>query len=150
MKSVTSTVTTYVADDGTSFFTEKECLAHEAKVREEEKNTSYWRVVASPDLTEGRGYSELRILKVQADIYGPVQSLVEDWCFRTYGRPVAFVMGVAPITSWFVKQADKAAWFDAGKERPNDYVSIGDYKTRARQLQLVMGEGERGLALIVN
>lgn len=144
MKKVTEIITAYLADDGTRFLTQQDCEKYEKEL----SNATFWRLICAPDLTEGRGHYEMWILKVKADKHLPIKALVEDWCYRVYGRPVAFVMGVAPIISWFVTQVDRDAWNDAGKDRPNDYVSVGDYKYRPYQHELtyVRGENNSGLS----
>lgn len=137
MKRVNRTV--YEADDGKVFEDEVSCTTYEAQIREREKRTTYWRVTHKPDLTEGRGHYGCTFLEV----YGPEwaqQDLVEDYCFRTYGRPVAFVMGVSPMRNWYLGKLTRDQFI---KEMPEGRV--GDYSHKGERVQLVMGEGEKGL-----
>lgn len=88
----TKTQEIYVADDGKEFTTAVECEKYEAMLKEETKTTSYWRVVYKPDLTEGRGFYGLMYVKISkiAPHEDPKVWLM-DYCFRTIGRPIAFV-----------------------------------------------------------
>ncbi len=149
MKAITTTV--YQANDGSIWPTETEGAAHEAELIVEEKNTYYARVVSGPDLTEDRGFSRLVYLRVKGleakYLKHLPEELVLDWCHRTYGRPIGFVMGVQATTSWFAQPSDRASWIYAGKEHhtDRDYVSCGNIKSYATQVTLVMGEKEQGL-----
>lgn len=95
---------TYEAEDGTPFKTQDECLAYEAELKRLEELTSYWAVHHNPDLTEGRGYQTLTLLRVRVDRYQDPEIWVRDWCHRTLGRPLAFVMGVAPMPNWRISR----------------------------------------------
>lgn len=129
---------TYIADDGKSFETERECLAYEEQQRERETLTTYWVVSSRPDLTEGRGWQERTYLEVYGITY-PLQTAVEDWCYRNFGRPMAFVMGVAPMESWRLVKIDRNEFL---KPAP---ASIGDSKYGYKVVYLVMGKDEKGL-----
>lgn len=136
MKTITKTV--FVADDGTEFASEKACREHEERVAREEAETSYWRVICKPDLTEGRGYYRSLYLKVVGVRYEP-EAWVEDWCHRTLGRPLAFVQGVAPMRSWSVSEITKESFSEPGG------VQVGDYRYEPEILVLTPGEREIGL-----
>lgn len=139
MKEVTRKI--YEAEDGKVFEDAAACQRYEAEIKEREKRTSYWRVTHKPDLTEGRGYYGCTFLEV----YGPEwaqQELVEDYCYRTHGRPVAFVQGVSPMRNWSVAKLTREQFL---KNEPSGRV--GDYEHKGDRVQLVMGEREEGLKL---
>lgn len=100
MKEITTTV--YETDDGRRFTTEVAAKAHEQWLRDREDKTTYWRVLAGPDLTEGKGYYKRYHLAVYIpDRFAPSpERWVEDWAHRAFGRPLSFVMGVAPMETW--------------------------------------------------
>lgn len=137
MKQVTRTV--YEADDGTIFDSEADCNKHEAKVAERAKRTTYWRVSHNPDLTEGRGHYGCTFLEVYGPEWG-LHELVEDYCFRTYGRPVAFVQGCSPMRNWSLSKLTREQFL---KDEP--LGRVGDYLHRGDRIQLVMGDKEKGL-----
>lgn len=129
----------YIAEDGTEFNSDSECIAHELKLKEEEKNTSYWKIINQPDLTEGRGWYGLKFVKVKVPDYVSSRNMLEDYCFRTYGRPVAFVQGCAPVSNWEIFLVDREQFLKGGK------ISVGDYSYEGTFLDLIMGEKEQGL-----
>jgi len=141
-----TTQTTYTANDGKMFTDEKACLAYEAALAAIEKNVTYHRVLHKPDTTEGRGWYGCTYLKV----YGPqggycLEELLHDYCFRTFGRPVQFVMGVAPIAGWIlstdtITKEDWIAARDGHRE-----TRVGDYSYEATTAVLRMGAKETGL-----
>ena len=93
MKAIKKVV--YESIDGLAFPDKEACEKHEARMGERQEKTSYWRVHHSPDLTEGRGWNALTLVECYGDKYY-AKELMMDWCFREFGRPVAYVMGVAP------------------------------------------------------
>lgn len=128
----------YQADDGTIFQTAGECEKYEADIAERAKRTSYWRVSHNPDLTEGRGMYGALFLEV----YGPEYDAslwVNDWCYRTFGRPVAFVMGCSPINNWDASRIDREKFLRGGQGM------VGDSRTPGTWKRLVCGPGETGL-----
>lgn len=137
MKEIVKTV--YQADDGTLFETERECEQYEVKLKEREKLTTYWCVVTSPDLTEGRGWYK----RILVELYGVrkeyAQLYMQDWCHRTQGRPISFVQGVAPMSRWMLSLVDRDVYRRA---RP---IAVGDYSYDAEQIRLVVGPGDEGL-----
>ncbi len=147
MKAITTTV--YQANDGSIWSTEAEGLTRETFLAEEAANTKFYAVCAYPDLTEGRGFTALVYLRVKSSISGYLlpAEMVADWCYRTYGRPIAFIQGVSPTLGWTIRGIDREDWLRAGQpdhyDRP--YVSCGDTKHYAIQIALVMGPGTTGL-----
>jgi hypothetical protein len=137
MKEVTRTI--YEADDGTIFDSAEACKSHEAAAVERERRTTYWRVTHGPDLTEGRGWYGALIIEAYVTGYGPVNAMVEDYCFRKFGRKVAFVQGCAPTENWRIVQIDK------DKAAKDHEARVGDYSYPAKRVKLVVGPKETGL-----
>lgn len=95
--------------DGKTFETREEAVEHEKEIKRIEALTSYWRIVHTPDLTEGKGYYTETYLKVRHSGRGPdVRTWVYDYAFRIHGRPLAFIMGVAPMKAWILDQIEKS------------------------------------------
>ena len=135
------TKSVYIAEDGKIFDNPVDCEKYELELKKEEKTTSYWRVIHGPDLTEGRGYSKMTLVKVCGVEYESYrQVLITDWCFRTMGRMAAFIQGVAPMANWTVSKIDKEQYNDS-----NAYIQIGDYRHIANRKILIQGEREIGL-----
>lgn len=126
MTQVTELTTQYVAEDGTRFGTKAACEAYEAEL----KSYSYFRVIHSPDLTEGRGWYGLTVLKVKAVQNGD-EALVQDWCYKTFGGRAAFVQGVSYTENWRIYAANANQW----KDPP--HISVGDYKYPGTRKKLV-------------
>lgn len=128
----------YFADDGTMFDAEKACQEYEAEIAKRAKLTTYWRVTHNPDLTEGRGhYGALYI-----ECYGPeydAEVWVSDWCYRTFGRPLAFVQGCAAIESWYLRKIDRDKFLSPSDQR------VGDYSHKHEVKRLVIGGRAEGL-----
>ncbi len=146
MKAITTTV--YQANDGSIWPTEAEGLSHEAELIAEEENTYYARVISGPDLTEGRGFSRLVYLRIKGlDTKYLAEELVLDWCYRAYGRPIAFIQGTNLTLGWTIRGIDREDWVSAGLfnhyDRP--YISCGDIKSYAKQVTLILGPKETGL-----
>ena len=137
----TKTQKIYIADDGKEFTTQIECENYEAKLKEEEKTTSYWKIVNLPDLTEGRGHYGLIYVKVRVGQYDSPKLMLEDFCYRTFGRPVAFIQGCSPIENWYIQQIDKAKWLEGGE------IKVGDYLYKSKTITLKMGAREEGLII---
>lgn len=132
--------TFYIANDGTPFENQAGCEAYEKKQAEIEANTSYWQVTHGPDLCEGRGYCGLLLIQCYVTGYLNLENLILDFCFRKFGRPVAFVQGVAPMENWIVRRTDRKKYLE-----PNVKIRVGDYDYPAKRIKLVMGEKEDGL-----
>lgn len=99
MKEITHTM--YQTDDGEMFKTVEEATAHEAKIQERLKHTSYWRLAHGPDLTEGRGLCSVTYIQAYIPVKYPLaEEWVLDYVIRKYGRKVAFVQGVSPTPNW--------------------------------------------------
>jgi len=144
MKTVKQTV--YKAEDGQIFEKQDECAKYEEVIKKRKQATSYWAVFHNPDLTEGRGYSGLTLVECFFEGYTSVELLMQDWCYRTFGRPVEFVMGVAPIQNWGLREIDRDKFLDK-----TAHARIGDYDYPAMRvsLSLVTGEKEQGLVIDV-
>jgi hypothetical protein len=138
MKTKKSTI--YVAEDGKEFTILRDCELHEAMLKEEEKTTSYWRVVYKPDLTEGRGFYGLMYVKISKIApHEDPKVWLADYCFRTIGRPIAFIQGCSSINNWEIQQSTRELYLKGGK------ISVGDYSYDSTSLDLIAGEREVGL-----
>lgn len=137
----TKTQKIYIAEDGTEFFSQTDCEKHEEKLKHEEKTTSYWQIIHKPDLTEGRGYYGLIYAKVRVGEYQDPEMLLQDYCFRTFGRLVAFAQGCSPMSNWWIEKSDFK------KYKQGDKIKVGDYSYDSTNIDLVMGRGESGLIL---
>ncbi|WP_454751630.1 hypothetical protein [Cupriavidus necator] len=138
MEELTKTI--YKAMDGKIFESKAACEKHEQVIAERAKRTTYWSVTHSPDLTEGRGFYGLTLV----ECYGPetynVEMLMRDWCFRIFGRPVAFVQGVSPMPAWSLHKIEAEVFWKGGGE-----ARVGDGRYAAKKVHLVIGEREIGL-----
>ena len=130
----------FVADDGKIFESENDCLSHEETARREELMTTYFRVIHSPDLTEGRGHYGLTFLKIKNVNYLPCE-LAEDFCFRRFGRKVEFTQGCSLIYGWRIKKISKNEF----EQDKTGSISVGDYKFPAQVIELKLGEKNAGL-----
>lgn len=128
----------FIADDGKIFDDEKDCQKYEEAIKKREKKTSYWIVTHNPDLTEGRGYYGITFLEVYGPEHG-AELWVRDFCFRKFGRPIAFVQGVSAIANWSLSKADREKFLQGGS------TSVGDYAYKADTLRLICGKREEGL-----
>jgi hypothetical protein len=89
----TKTQKIYIAEDGKEFIDKTECEKYEVKLKEDEKTVTFWQIVNQPDLTEGRGYYGLIYAKVKVGEHDSPIIFLQDYCVRTFGRPIAFVQG---------------------------------------------------------
>lgn len=137
MKTLETTV--YVADDGKVFSRQDECEKYEKEIERKEKLTTYWRVTHKPDLTEGRGNYGLTMIEVYGDLSYCENVYINDYCYRTFGRPIAFVQGCSPTENWNVLKIDKNLFNSMTNTR------VGDYKYDAQRVKLFVGKGELGL-----
>jgi hypothetical protein len=133
----------YIADDGKTFTDEVDCILYEKKLEEERANTTYWQVVHTPDLTEGRGYYGLTFLKVKKVKYISMRKLVEDFCYRTLGRPMAFVMGCSLMENWILTESTETDF-----NKKDGHISVGDYSYAAKYMKLELGSREEGLIVV--
>jgi hypothetical protein len=98
-------VTIWVTADGHEFSSEEAAERHERSLLRNFVNTKFYRVSASPDLTEGRvGPQPVGLLAVNAKSHH--EMFARHWCYEKYGNAVAFVMGVpgsnAIIPNWSI------------------------------------------------
>ena len=129
----------YISDDGKTFPTEAECVAHEKVIADHRKNTTYWVVRANADTTEGRGHNTLYLIEAYTPGWIEPRVWMEDWCYRNLGRKVDFVMGVSPIESWILYESDAKRYMsDLG-------ASIGSTSIPPRRISLTIGPKEEGL-----
>lgn len=134
------TKTVYYADDGKVFESKTACEVYEADLLKRAQQTSYWVVYYNSDLTEGRGYCSL--VYIEAYIPAPYpfpQEWVEDWCYRTFGRKLAFVQGVSPMSAWTLSRIDRTTYLRC----PDS--SLGSTIVKAQSVKLIVGSGESGL-----
>lgn len=118
----------YIADDGTAFNKEEDCLAYEVEQADLARRTSYWKVIHSPDLTEGRGFYGHSAFKLVASTLA--QEFMEDFCFARFGRRVEFIQGVSPMPNWILTQIDKVTF-----DRPVE-GSVGCSKIKGKKFLL--------------
>ncbi len=137
MKTENSTV--YIADDGKRFATETECKNYEETVIKRKKSLKFFYIVHGPDLTEGRGMYGLTYMAIEST-YVPINAIM-DYCFFTFGRPVAFVQGCAETDNWTVYPTDEAEF----NKWPQKKMHVGDYKYPAKVLFISNGEKLEGL-----
>jgi len=140
MKITTVTKVIAIADDGKEFDSETECIVYEAKQKEILKNTTYWRVVTSPDLTEGRGWYGTWYISIYNDTLSCDEMLLQDWLFRVKGRPIAFVQGVALIANYIYRKIDADEYFNN-----RTATNVGDTKGVIEIISLKQGPGDKGL-----
>lgn len=127
----------FIADDGQEFTDENACEAYEAEQKRLADTTSYWSVIHNPDLTEGRGHYAVTKVKCVGPQKHEVRMFMEDWCYRTMGRPVAFVQGAAPVANWRLTESKKEHHsHDSWGHSPGVRVFLKD---------LVLAGGEVGL-----
>lgn len=96
MKTEEKTVTVYTTTDGKEFTDKKEAEAHEKAL----ERITYVRVYHSPDLTEGRGFCAATLVKFNGKDPFMMDALIRDFCYRKWGRPVAFIQGCAATNAW--------------------------------------------------
>ena len=80
-------------------------------------------ISSEPDLTKGRGWYRFSYLKVYTNV-GCDQALVEDWCYRTFGRKIAFVQGCSPVENWRISKIDEKTYRNAS-EAPKQFYEVG-------------------------
>lgn len=130
----------YYADDGSMFEDRALCEAYEAEVQKKAKQTSYWVVHYNPDLTEGRGYCSLVYIEAYIPPNWPSpQVWLEDWCYKSFGRKLAFIQGVMPTESWVLIKIDREIFLSRQDS------CIGSTTIHAKVMKLVVGARESGL-----
>ena len=140
MRTITQKV--YIAEDGKEFTTEFACKAYEAQLKADEKDNTYWKIIYQPDLTEGRGHYGLFFVRVKKCEHIRARVMLEDYCYRILGRPVAFVQGCAAIENWRIFESNREAYVAGGK------IKVGDYSYDGERIELALGEKESGLIII--
>lgn len=136
MKAETKTI--YRADDGTVFESQEQCKKYEDEIKARESKTSYWKVIHSPDLTEGRGWYSATYIECYG-LTNDASLWIEDWCYRTFGRPIDFVQDVAPMRAWRIEKIDRNAFLHPVGQR------VGDFQYKAEVIRLVPGPKSTGL-----
>jgi len=123
MRISTVEIRKYIADDGAVFYNEEDCEKYEKIV------WNYYLVTAGPDLTEGRGYYKSHLIKV-AGYKDIALCKVQDWCFKTYGSPLAYVQGVSEIPNWIISETTPLLY------QRGTSTSVGDYRYESTQITL--------------
>ena len=101
----------FIADDGKSFTSEKECLDHEAHLRKREgafKGLRVYRVSHSFDETEGRGYFGKTMIVTDACI-----ASVTQYCLDRWGAPLQQWYGDGFFGAWLIQHlsdTDTVEW----------------------------------------
>jgi hypothetical protein len=124
----------YIAEDGKEFTDEAACKAYETELAK----TTYWRVVHSPDLTEGRGHYGLSLFKFMYGGYMNPEEHMMDFCYKRFGNKVEFVQGASEIRSWMLERVQSADF-----ERKDQSASVGCSRTAAKKFRLQFGKDNR-------
>lgn len=133
-------VTVYEAFDGKIFTDEKECTKYEETEKKRVERIRYYKVIHNPDLTEGRGHYGLTLIECEIFNKWCEFELINDWCYRTFKRPIAYVQGCSPIFNWKLHQIAKSEF-----DNKNARIMVGDYSYEAKRIYLIEGEKELGL-----
>jgi hypothetical protein len=132
---MSETVQAYKAHDGTLYESQAKRDKYDTAAIVEAKSWTYWRVIHGPDCTEGRGYYHCTYIKAKCrDL-----SMLEDYCYRTFGRKVAFVQGVSPMPAWTLTKLSIEQYGSKQGARH------GDYTSKWVEVELVIGKRESGL-----
>lgn len=126
---------------GKEFIDRKEAEEYEKQLKEV-LDYSYYPVTHAPDLTEGRGYYKSMIVAVKPYHSGNV---VIHYLCNTFGKPLEFVMGVAPIDNWIVGKKVKFDTISGLAKFMNKEVQegIGDYRKQVkREVKVINNRGE--------
>lgn len=99
----TKEVTVYVVA-GKEFLDKSEAEKYEKEL-EKELSYTFFTVNHSPDLTEGRGYYKTTVLAVPKNYAAQATAL--QYCVDSLGKPLEFVMGVAPMPNWVISGGRK-------------------------------------------
>lgn len=143
MQEVTRTV--YESSDGRIFDDREECLEHEKKAEAMAARTSYWSVIANPDLTEGRGWqTTIKIALVTGGIESESirRARILAELQLTFGVAISFVQGCAPVETYAISEDTREGWLAVAKDE-----SSGGWSRRYAFEMCTAGE--RGTALIV-
>lgn len=151
----TETKTIFYSDDGKIHNNEASALAADKQFENDQKRTSYWKVVSNPDLAEGRGwYSVIHLkvyiespsfpdLEVYARPFPDHEVYVRQWCFETYGALIAFVQGCSPIVNWHLFPSNFYTF------EKNQGSCVGDYKYAGKQVSLSIAADTHLLRAVV-
>lgn len=95
MKTITKEMPIFVAEDGKEFLDSNLCIKYEQMELKRRQELKYFSVVHSADTTEGRGYSKITYIAVEAGYSSEHYATL--YCERTFGSRIEFVQGVAPM-----------------------------------------------------
>jgi hypothetical protein len=131
----------YASDDGKVFLTKEECVQYEKELENRKRNTYYFSLSHSPDLTEGRGYSGLAFFSVYLPDISHfsfdaqfARDLFLGYVLNTLKLSmVEFVMGVSPVRGFYIAEVDENKYKDSSKF----YAQVGDVKTKSRKKELI-------------
>ena len=104
------TRTTYIADDGTEFDTEKECVEYEREQEALEDFRKYYIVRYNPDTGEGRRlFNSTVYLQVTSNHRVNHTSAVHDLLYEKLGKKAAYFYGKSehPMDVWTVESVTK-------------------------------------------
>lgn len=130
MEEVKKYITVYKVGDE-EFIDKEEAKKFEDSIQEK-LNYTYFIVHHSPDLTEGRGYEESEKFAVPSTSKEIALAIMQEYCFKHYGSPVAYVMGVSLMANWIISEC---MTFKTLKQLKNFdklevHKGIGDYCRR--------------------
>lgn len=117
----------YVADDGTPFNKEDDCVKYEAELEKERRLLTYWIVYHTPDLTEGRGLQECTLIECRCD--SCAKEFMLDFCYEKFGQQIAMVQGVSPMPSWTLTEINRKRF-----QENNDGVEWGGTFHKAERI----------------
>lgn len=126
----------FKSEDGKVFQSEIELKKYKNKLKEEEKKVTYWQLTHDPDLKNGQGYACLKLAKCYAET--AVEEYIRDFCYRTYGRPLAFIQNGTIMKNWTIKQITKEVF-----DNPDKFYTF--YKDLITKIELTVGEKDEGL-----
>ena len=137
MKTITKEIPVYVADDGKEFLDSTLCTKYEEGELKRRADIRYFRVVHSADTTEGRGYSKVTYIAVEAGYNAELYATV--YCEKTFGSRITYIQGVAPMWSWILEMIPPAAFAEGQPGK------IGDYARQVDRVFLSNGKPLEGL-----
>lgn len=131
MKTIKKEVEIYVVD-GKKFLDKEQAKSYNDKLNEQLKYV-YYNVAYSPDLTEGRGFYKKTTLAIMEDY--PADAIALQYCVKTFGNPLEFVMGVSPMANWVLTKIGK---FDTLNEltkmlKQEVSIGIGSYRKKSKR-----------------
>jgi hypothetical protein len=117
-------ISLYVANDGTKFNNEKECISYEYSLR----NGECFCIICCPDTTEGRGYCRNIFVQFNDINVEYHLLLLEKWCNEVMKNPVDFVMNVNPVGKYKIIQINNDEYCQC-----KAITGVGDYSATAIQ-----------------